>query len=135
MTSWNRSSRGVPSGGCRGCSVEVLRRWTVMANPTPTPTRRPQRRLPRPPLTRLLRRRRTQLVLFLGILGPGLITSAADNDAGGIFTYASAGARYGYDMLWLLVLVTLALVVGQELHARMGASSGKGLADLIRERF
>ena len=106
-----------------------------MANPTPTPTRRPQRRLPRPPLARLLRRRRTQLVLFLGILGPGLITSAADNDAGGIFTYASAGARYGYDMLWLLVLVTLALVVVQEFNARMGASSGKGLADLIRERF
>src|SRR5258708_15338009 len=106
-----------------------------MANPTPTPTPRLQRRLPRPPLARFLRRRRTQLILFLGILGPGLITSAADNDAGGIFTYASAGARYGYDMIWLLVLVTLALVVVQEFNARMGASSGKGLADLIRERF
>src|SRR5258708_2863094 len=110
-----------------------------MANPTPTPTPNsaaPSRRGPsRPPLARVLRKRRTQLILFLGILGPGLITSAADNDAGGIFTYASAGARYGYDMVWLLVLVTLALVVVQEFNARMGASSGKGLADLIRERF
>src|SRR5258708_6282132 len=106
-----------------------------MANPTPTPTPRLQRRLPRPPLARFLRRRRTQLILFLGILGPGLITSAADNDAGGIFTYASAGARYGYDMIWLLVLVTLALVVVQEFNAGMGVSSGKGLADLIREGF
>jgi NRAMP (natural resistance-associated macrophage protein)-like metal ion transporter len=105
-----------------------------MANLTPTPprTRRP---LPRPGLPRFLRRRRTQLILFLGILGPGLITSAADNDAGGIFTYASAGARYGYDMIWLLALVTLALIVVQEFNARMGATSGKGLADLIRERF
>ena len=83
----------------------------------------------------ILRRRRTQLVLFLGILGPGLITSTADNDAGGIFVYASAGAQYGYDMIWLLALVTLALIVVQEFNARLGIVTGKGLADLIRERF
>jgi Mn2+/Fe2+ NRAMP family transporter len=83
----------------------------------------------------ILRRRRFQLVLFLGILGPGLITSTADNDAGGIFTWASAGARYGYDLVWLLVVVTVALMVVQEFNARLGVVTGKGLADLIRERF
>ena len=83
----------------------------------------------------LLRRRRTQFVLFLGILGPGLITSTADNDAGGIFTYAQAGAKYGYDMIWLLAVTTIALAVVQEFNARLGVVTGKGLADLIRERF
>jgi len=83
----------------------------------------------------LLGRRRTQFVLFLGILGPGLITSTADNDAGGIFTYAQAGARYGYDMIWLLAVTTIALAVVQEFNARLGVVTGKGLADLIRERF
>jgi Mn2+/Fe2+ NRAMP family transporter len=83
----------------------------------------------------VLRRRRTQVLLFLGILGPGLITSTADNDAGGIFTWASAGAKYGYDLLWLLVVVTVALLVVQEFNARLGVVTGKGLADLIRERF
>ncbi|MGI8610476.1 MAG: Nramp family divalent metal transporter [Candidatus Dormibacteria bacterium] len=82
-----------------------------------------------------LGRRRIQVVLFLGILGPGLITSTADNDAGGIFTWASAGSKYGYDMLWLLLVVTVALMVVQEFNARLGVVSGKGLADLIRERF
>jgi NRAMP (natural resistance-associated macrophage protein)-like metal ion transporter len=86
-------------------------------------------------LRRNLGRRRTQLVLFLGILGPGLITSNADNDAGGIFTYTSAGAKYGYDMLWLLAVTTLALMVVQEFNARLGVVTGKGLSDLIRERF
>lgn len=86
-------------------------------------------------LSRTLRRRRTQLVLFLGILGPGLITSTADNDAGGIFTYASAGARYGFDLIWILALTTLALIVVQEFNARLGVVTGKGLADMIRERF
>src|ERR1700694_4524152 len=100
-----------------------------MANPSPAgPPGRGR-------LRGLLRRRRTQILLFLGILGPGLITSNADNDAGGIFTYAQAGARYGYDMIWLLALTTLALGVVQEFNARLGRVSGKGLADLIRERF
>ena len=83
----------------------------------------------------VLRRRRTQVILFLGILGPGLITSTADNDAGGIFTYAQAGAQYGYDMIWLLAITTIALAVVQEFNARLGIVTGKGLADLIRERF
>ena len=83
----------------------------------------------------VLRRRRTQALLFLGILGPGLITSVADNDAGGIFTWASAGSKYGYDLVWLLVVVTVALMVVQEFNARLGVVTGKGLADLIRERF
>jgi len=100
-----------------------------MANPSPAG--RPRRGR----LRGLLRRRRTQLVLFLGILGPGLITSTADNDAGGIFTYAQAGAKYGYDLIWLLAITTLALLVVQEFNARLGVVTGKGLADLIRERF
>ncbi|MFN2465360.1 MAG: Nramp family divalent metal transporter [Candidatus Dormibacteria bacterium] len=83
----------------------------------------------------ILRRRRVQFVLFLGILGPGLITSTADNDAGGIFTYAQAGAKYGYDMIWLLAVTTIALAVVQEFNARLGVVTGKGLAELIRERF
>ena len=68
-------------------------------------------------------------------MGPGLITAAADNDSGGIATYATAGARYGYDMLWVLFLVTFSLAVVQEMCARMGAVTGKGLSDLIRENF
>jgi Mn2+/Fe2+ NRAMP family transporter len=86
-------------------------------------------------LRRSLRRRRTQVILFLGILGPGLITSNADNDAGGIFTYAQTGAKYGYDLIWLLAITTLALAVVQEFNARLGVVSGKGLSDMIRERF
>jgi len=102
----------------------------AMANLSPpSPPRR------RPRLPGVLRKRRTQLILFLGILGPGLITSNADNDAGGIFTYAQAGAKYGYDLIWLLLLTTIALAVVQEFNARLGVVSGKGLADLIRERF
>src|ERR1700694_1885251 len=98
----------------------------------PSPADRPRRGTR---LQRLLRKRRVQLALFLGILGPGLITSTADNDAGGIFTYAQAGAKYGYDLVWLLAITTLALLVVQEFNARLGVVTGKGLASLIRERF
>jgi NRAMP (natural resistance-associated macrophage protein)-like metal ion transporter len=73
--------------------------------------------------------------MFFSVVGPGLITANADNDVGGIFTYSSAGAQFGYSLLWLLVPVTIALVVVQEMCARMGAVTGKGLADLIRENF
>ncbi|MGB6522862.1 MAG: Nramp family divalent metal transporter [Candidatus Cybelea sp.] len=73
--------------------------------------------------------------MFFSVVGPGLITANADNDVGGIFTYSSAGAQFGYSLLWLLVPVTIALVVVQEMCARMGAITGKGLADLIRENF
>jgi len=78
---------------------------------------------------------RTRLFVFLAILGPGLITASADNDAGGIATYSVIGARYGYTMLWALVLVSVSLFVTQEMGARMGIVTGQGLAALIRERF
>lgn len=76
-----------------------------------------------------------RLWLFLAIFGPGLITASADNDAPGIATYSMAGSTYGYRFLWLLVVVTLGEVIVQEMAARMGAVTGKGTADLIRERF
>lgn len=72
---------------------------------------------------------------FLGFLGPGLIAANAGNDAGGIATYASVGAQYGYGLLWMMVIVTVSMGVVQEMCARMGAATGKGLSDLIRERF
>lgn len=76
-----------------------------------------------------------RLFLFLTVLGPGIITANVDNDAGGITTYSVAGATLGYKLLWILIPMTLALIVVQEMCARMGAVTGKGLADLIRERF
>jgi len=72
--------------------------------------------------------------IFLVILGPGIITANVDNDAGGITTYSVAGATLGYKLLWTIIPMTLALIVVQEMCARMGAVTGKGLADLIRER-
>src|SRR5258708_10316234 len=84
---------------------------------------------------RQLRRRRTQVILFFGILGPGLITSNADNDAGGIFTYAVAGARYGYDMIWLLAVTTGALVAVQAVNAPLAVATGQGLAHPSSRRF
>ncbi|MGH2461438.1 MAG: Nramp family divalent metal transporter [Chloroflexota bacterium] len=79
--------------------------------------------------------RRLPFFPYLAILGPGLVAAAAGDDAGGIATYASAGASYGYDLLWVIVLVTVSLIVVQEMCARMGAVTGKGLSELIRERF
>lgn len=76
-----------------------------------------------------------RLGMYLAILGPGLITASADNDAPGIATYSMAGSTYGYRFLWLLLLITVGEVVVQEMAARMGAVTGKGTADLIRERF
>lgn len=78
---------------------------------------------------------RRSFLTFLVIMGPGLITAVADNDAGGIATYASVGASYGYEMLWMLFLITFSLAITQEMCARMGAVTGKGLSDLIRENF
>lgn len=75
------------------------------------------------------------VVMFLSVVGPGIITANADNDVGGILTYSQAGAQFGYTMLWLLIPVTIALIVTQEMCSRMGAVTGKGLADLIRENF
>jgi Mn2+/Fe2+ NRAMP family transporter len=76
-----------------------------------------------------------RVMLFLAVLGPGLITASVDNDAGGITTYSVAGATWGYDLLWTLIPITIALIVVQEMSARMGVVTGKGLSDLIRENF
>lgn len=78
---------------------------------------------------------RRSFLFFLTILGPGIITACADNDAGGITTYSVCGAVYGYKMLWLLFIITLCLIVIQEMVARMAVVTGKGLSDLIREEF
>lgn len=80
-------------------------------------------------------RRRATILAFLAVMGPGIITGFAGNDAGGVATYTAVGAHYGFAMLWLLVLSTVGLMVIQEMCARMGAVTGKGLSDLIRERF
>lgn len=74
-------------------------------------------------------------MLILSIIGPGIITANVDNDAGGIATYSIAGAHFGYSLLWTLIPITVALIVVQEMCARMGVVTGKGLADLIRENF
>src|SRR5580704_11883870 len=76
-----------------------------------------------------------RLTLVLAVVGPGLITSNVDNDAGGIATYSQAGAQYGYALLWSLIPMTIALYVTEEMCARMGVITGKGLSDLIREEF
>jgi NRAMP (natural resistance-associated macrophage protein)-like metal ion transporter len=81
------------------------------------------------------KRFRYQIAVFFAVLGPGLITANVDNDSGGIFTYSQAGARWGYLPLWTLIPITLLLIVTQEMCSRMGAVTGKGLSDLIREEF
>lgn len=78
---------------------------------------------------------RTQLFIFLAVVGPGIVTANVDNDAGGILTYSQAGAAFGYSLLWTLIPITIALIVVQEMVARMGVVTGKGLADLIREEY
>ena len=80
-------------------------------------------------------KRRLPLLALLGVIGPGIIAASAGNDAGGISTYSVAGADFGYEMLWLIPIMTLSLVVVQEMAVRMGAVTGKGFAALIRERF
>src|SRR5438128_10825296 len=83
----------------------------------------------------VVRHYRHRIALFLAVVGPGLIVSNVDNDAGGIYTYAQAGARYGNTVLWSLIPMTIALYVSLEMCSRMGAVTGKGLSDLIREEF
>src|SRR5919204_607361 len=78
---------------------------------------------------------RYRLIAFLAVLGPGFITANVDNDPGGIMMYSHAGAKFGYSLLCTLIPITIALVVVQEMAARMGAVTGKGLSDLIREEF
>lgn len=82
-----------------------------------------------------LSRFRRRLFLFLAVMGPGIITASVDQDAGGITTYSVAGAQFGYTLLWSLPFIVLALAVIQEMGTRMGVVTGRGLADLIRERF
>jgi NRAMP (natural resistance-associated macrophage protein)-like metal ion transporter len=84
---------------------------------------------------RFLKRWKTQILLFFAVIGPGFITANVDNDAGGIFTYSAAGAQFGHMLLWTMIPITIALIVVQEMCARMGAVTGKGLSDLIREEF
>ena len=83
----------------------------------------------------MLKRWRIRILLFLAVLGPGFITANIDNDSGGILTYSNAGAQFGYTLLWTMIPITIALLVVQEMCARMGAVTGKGLSDLIREEF
>src|ERR1700735_4830615 len=82
-----------------------------------------------------LKRWKSRTLVFLAVVGPGIITANVDNDAGGILTYSQAGAQYGFLLLWTMIPITLALIVVQEMSARMGAVTGKGLSDLIREEF
>jgi len=83
----------------------------------------------------MLKRLKYHILVFFAVIGPGFITAMVDNDAGGIFTYSQAGAKYGYLPLWTLAPITVLLVVTQEMCSRMGAVTGKGLSDLIREEF
>jgi len=78
---------------------------------------------------------RMRLLMLMAVIGPGFITANVDNDAGGIYTYSAAGAQFGYTLLWVMIPMTIALVVVQEMSARMGAVTGKGLSDLIREEY
>jgi Mn2+/Fe2+ NRAMP family transporter len=93
-----------------------------------TPRVKKRRRMP-------FRSVKFRLLAFLAIFGPGFITANVDNDPGGILTYSQAGAKFGYALLWTLIPITIALIIVQEMAARMGAVTGKGLSDLIREEF
>jgi Mn2+/Fe2+ NRAMP family transporter len=84
---------------------------------------------------KFLKRWKTGILLFFAVVGPGFITANVDNDAGGIYTYSAAGAQFGHLLLWTMIPITVALIVVQEMSSRMGAVTGKGLSDLIREEF
>ena len=86
-------------------------------------------------MVRLFSRFRYHLLIFFAVIGPGFITAVVDNDSGGIYTYSAAGAKYGYLPLWTLLPITVVLIIAQEMCSRMGAVTGKGLSDLIREEF
>jgi Mn2+/Fe2+ NRAMP family transporter len=106
--------------------------WPTLANRLRVSRRRPEA----PPTFRhRLHLWRRRMFLFLAVIGPGLITSNVDNDAGGIATYSQAGAQFGYTLLWILLPLTIVLYISQEMCARMGVVTGKGLSDLIREEF
>jgi Mn2+/Fe2+ NRAMP family transporter len=123
----------------RPAGLEPLQAVELLALPThPHGTVRASLRLNingRSVRLRGLRRPPTGLWRLLVIFGPGLVAASAGNDAGGIATYSSAGAAYGYELIWVMVVVTVSLAVVQEMCARLGAATGRGLLDLIRERF
>jgi Mn2+/Fe2+ NRAMP family transporter len=112
-------------------SVETVRSAITAA--VPAAAERLRRIRPRRP--NVPRVSRGRLLVFLSLLGPGIVTASAGNDAGGVATYANAGANYGYGMIWAMVLLIPALAIVQEMCARMGSVTGKGLTDLIREEF
>ena len=89
----------------------------------------------KPRRSRFITSARLRVLAFFAVFGPGFITANVDNDPGGILTYSQAGAKFGYALLWTLIPTTIALIVVQEMAARMGAVTGKGLSDLIREEF
>jgi len=106
------------------------------AKETDAGAREPEIETARPTAARRRRRARiVRLVAPLAILGPGLIAANASNDAGGVAAYASVGARYGYDLLWVIVLITVSLIVVQEMAGRMGVVTGKGFAEVVREHY
>jgi len=106
---------------------------TVLTAAMPAAAERLRRIRPRRP--NVPRGSRGRVLIFFSLLGPGIVTASAGNDAGGIATYASAGAQYGYGLIWAMILLIPALAIVQEMCARMGAVTGKGLTDLIREEF
>ena len=106
-----------------------LRTWLQRLVPRRASVKR--RAFPRIPVTG----RALAVLTFLSILGPGLVSAIAGDDAGGIGTYSVVGAKYGYTLLWALVIVIIGLAVVQEMAARLAVVTGKGLADLIREQF
>src|SRR5205807_2583810 len=109
---------------------EVKSRNSVSLSSTSVEKHTQHRR--RPSFARIWRFR---LLAFFAVFGPGFITANVDNDVGGILTYSQAGAKFGYALLWTLIPTTIALIVVQEMAARMGAVTGKGLHDLIRQQF
>ena len=106
--------------------------WSTLANRIRVPRGQPEAE---PSLRHRLHLWRRRMFLFLAVIGPGLITSNVDNDAGGIATYSQAGAQFGYGLLWIVLPLTVVLYITQEMCARMGVFTGKGLSDLIREEF
>lgn len=115
-----------------GVQVTPKRRYVPSIDAVPTGS---TRFLKVPQLMLMRRLRRWRFFPYIAVLGPGIVSAAAGNDAGGIFTYASNGATFGYSMLWVMLIITVSLVIVQEMCARMGAVTGKGLSDLIREQF
>src|SRR6185503_16286752 len=86
-------------------------------------------------LTKIWRRLRIKLLILMAVVGPGLITAFADNDAGGVATYSVAASKFGYSMLTTLIPITIVLMITQEIGSRLAVVTGKGLGDLIRERY